>query len=315
MNFEYKTIDQASKEAFEYINARKEGTIKSLKTGWKKLDVEILNGLEWHSILLVAGMSSSGKTLLMNQLDQALHDLNQDEDFISINMNYEMLARTIMIRKMSSRKEITMKQLLSAEDNFKLTDDDMVSIKKELKEMSKYNMFFIDTPQTTAQMEYIIGEFWKKYQKPMVISLDHTILIKRSSSDLNTTDMMYNFFESLTKMKKIYPVIFIIASQLNREIEDMERNKRPSVHMFPKKMDLAFSDSGFQHADIVLVNHRPAQLNITHYGPERWEVTENDLFWHILKNRQGSTPILKMIADFKHMRIVSDDFFETKLTN
>jgi len=314
MEFEYKTISQAGQEAYAYMKARKEGTVKSLKTGWGKFDKETLDGLEWHTIVLAAGMSGSGKTLFLNQLETNLHDMNPEQDFISISMNFEMLSRTLMIRKMSSSRELTMKQLLSADDDHKMTDKELASIKDELLAMAKYNIFYIDKPQSIAQLKYIINQFWIKYKKPMVVSLDHTILVRRSASDLNTNDMLYNLGEALNEMKKEYPIIFVIASQLNREIEDVDRMKRPSALQFPKKSDVFGSDSIYMYSDTVIINHRPSQLNITHYGPERWEITENDIFWHILKNRQGSTPILKMIADFKHMRIVEDQYFETKLT-
>ena len=314
MNFDYKTIGQAGKEAYDYMVARHEGTIRSLKTGWEKFDKETLDGLEWHTIMMVCGMSGSGKIALLNQLETNLYDMNPKEEFISVSNNFEMLARTLMIRKMSTFKQMSMKQLLSAETDFKLTAKDLAEIQGELKAMSRYNIFYIDQPKTIAELKYIVQQFWLTHKKPMVISLDHTLLIKRSSSDLNTTDMLYNLGEALNEMKKLYPVIFIIASQLNRDIEDVDRMKRPSALQFPKKSDISYADAIYQFSDIVLINHRPSQLNITHYGPERWEVTENDIFWHILKNRQGSTPILKMIADFKHMRIVEDLYFETKLT-
>lgn len=311
---DYKTIDQAAKEAYEYIEARMNGSIKSLLTGWPKLNNELLDGFEYGTINLICGASGSGKTLLLNQLETGLHDLNPSQDFISINFNFEMLARTLIIRKMSTAKQMTMKQLLSAEQNFKLTLEDLASVREHLKGLAKYNIFYVDQPKTIGQLVMIIDDFYKKFKKPMVISLDHSILVKRSTSDLNTTDMLYNLGEALNYMKKTYPVIFFIASQLNRDIEDVERNKRPSALMFPKKSDISYADALYQYADTVIINHRPSQFNIEYYGPERWPVNENDIFWHVLKNRQGSTPILKMIANFKHMSIEEDLFFETALT-
>ncbi len=315
MEFEYKTINQAAKEAYDYIEARKNGTITGYKSGWGKLNAELLDGFEENTVNLICGASSSGKTLMLSQLMFDLHDLNKDKDFITINFNFEMLARTLMVRKMSSSRQLSLKQLLSADSDYKMTDKDLALIKDDLQALSRYNVFYVDTPQTIAQLKYIINQFWIKYKKPMVVSIDHSILMKKSSSDLNTTEMLYTFGEALTEIKKLYPIIIFVASQLNREIEDVERIKRPSILQFPKQSDISYASALFQHADLCLINHRPSQLNIPFYGPERWEVTENDIFWHILKNRAGTTPILKMIADFKHMRIVEDDYFETKIVN
>lgn len=315
MQVNYKTISQAAKEAYDYIEARRDGTIKSLMTSWDKLNKELLDGFEYGTINLICGASGSGKTLLLNQLETGLHDLNPDQKFISINFNFEMLARTLIIRKMSASRQLTMKELLSAENGHNLSNIDLAAIKAELQGLSKYNIFYVDQPKTIPELKWIIEDFYNRFKLPMVISLDHSILVKRSSNDLNTTDMLYNLGEALNTLKKEYPVIFFIASQLNRDIEDVERNRRPSAMMFPKKSDISYADALYQYADTVIINHRPAQFNITRYGPEGWQVTNNDIFWHILKNRQGSTPILKMLANFRHMSIEEDDFFRTELNN
>lgn len=62
-------------------------------------------------------------------------------------------------------------------------------------------------------------------------------------------------------------------------------------------------DSLYQHANTVIISHRPYQLGIRFYGDNKIQVNDTDLFWHILKNRSGTTPILRMQADFKHMKI------------
>jgi len=51
------TIKDAAREELRYMRGRMEGNIKSLKTPWKKFDQASMNGIEWGSIITIAGMS------------------------------------------------------------------------------------------------------------------------------------------------------------------------------------------------------------------------------------------------------------------
>lgn len=84
-----KTIEEATNEAVDYIKKRRSGEIKSFKTGWTQLDNETLNGFEEGTLTLLAGLSGSGKTLLMANLEDRMME-NNDADFISINFNFEI---------------------------------------------------------------------------------------------------------------------------------------------------------------------------------------------------------------------------------
>lgn len=84
-----KTIEEATDEAIEYIKKRKSREIKSFKTEWKQLDNETLNGFEEGTLNLIAGLSGSGKTLLMANLEDRIMS-NNDVDMISVNFNFEI---------------------------------------------------------------------------------------------------------------------------------------------------------------------------------------------------------------------------------
>ena len=73
--------------------------------------------------------------------------------------------------------------------------------------------------------------------------------------------------------------------------------------MVKQKQDLHSSDAGFMYSDVVFINHRPSVLGMRFYGDSKTPISENDLFWHLLKNRNGELAILRMIAEFKHMKI------------
>lgn len=299
---EAKSISQATDEALKYIIDRKEGNIKPLKTKWDKLNNILGGGLEWNTIIGICGMSSSGKTLLLNELEDSLFNNNPDEDFISINLNYEMMSRMLIIRKLSAKTNLTIKDILSV-GNTMLSDVDIDDFKREIDVINKHPIYFYESPSTIKGIAEIIDYNWKLHKKKIVLFLDHTILVRKSSTDSNTIDLLYNLMDMFNHAKKNYPIIIVISSQLNREIESTERIQRPSSLNYPKKGDIFGSESLFQMSDIVIVNHRPSQLNMKFYGEDRTPVTERDLFWHILKNRNGELAILRMIAEFKHMKI------------
>lgn len=242
MEYGGKSISEVADETLKFINDRKEGKEVSLKTKWDKLNRELLGGLSWHDIILIGGVSGSGKTLLMNEIESSLIDRNPNEDFICVNFNFEMLARDLIVRKLSSIKSLTIQELLSASENYKLTDKDMAEIKIELEKLKFKNVYYFDKPRNISLLSKTIDYCWEKFKKPMVIFLDHTILVNKSASESSTTDMMYNLGAMLTEYKKKYKCIFIIATQLNRDIEATERKQRPSSLNYPIKSDISYSE-------------------------------------------------------------------------
>ena len=59
-NLGIKPISEATSEAVAYKKARKEHTIKSLETRWKKLNSCCMGGIEPNTIYTITGISGSG---------------------------------------------------------------------------------------------------------------------------------------------------------------------------------------------------------------------------------------------------------------
>jgi hypothetical protein len=51
----FKHISHATSEALDYIDSRRKGTIKSLKTRWKKFNDTCMGGIEPNTIYTIAG--------------------------------------------------------------------------------------------------------------------------------------------------------------------------------------------------------------------------------------------------------------------
>ena len=122
-----RSIKQVAQEETDYIEARKDGTIQSLKTPWDKYNDVSMGGIEWFTMHTIAGASGSGKTAILNQLETDLILLNPNEKFDILSFNFEMLARNLVGRKYSKALGMTVQELHSGKRDHHLTDEDLKS--------------------------------------------------------------------------------------------------------------------------------------------------------------------------------------------
>jgi replicative DNA helicase len=299
-----KHISQATNEASSYIEGRASGEIKSLKTSFKSMNKATLDGFEWGDVVTIGGMSSSGKTLILGELEDSLTELNK-QDFAIISNNFEMMAKRLMIRRASSEFGISYRDLLSAETP--LPPDIIRDIKRYFKEdLSNRNIYYPDRPLTLFEYEQTIRTAYAILKKPLVITNDHTILFKKVTESDNTK-LVYALCELQNVIKRDIPCIQINLTQLNREIENEDRRRPGTVGNYPVRSDIMASDALFHVSDLVLVNHRPSLLYLRHYGPDKTQVTPSDIFWHFLKVRNGEPFVKRMKEDFRNMRIIENE--------
>ena len=181
------------------------------------------------------------------------------------------------------------------------TFGEIVNVSNQLK---KYQIYFVDDPGTPSEIGNTIIAVYNKYiknkNKYFVILLDHTLLVKRNGSTLET---MQELEEVLIKVKKLPLTSVIQLAQMNRNIEDPSRINNMLLH-YPMRSDLSSSDSIFQASDYVLVIHRPETLNIQEYGPNRLP-TKNKVYMHLLKNRDAGKPcILEFENDLAYNNLI-----------
>lgn len=99
---EIKHISDATDEILNYINHRRKGIIKSLKTRWPKFNRQCMGGIEANVIYSICGISGSGKSSFANSLETDLFDLNPDERFVVLNFNFEIRKNNLLILKLYS---------------------------------------------------------------------------------------------------------------------------------------------------------------------------------------------------------------------
>jgi replicative DNA helicase len=303
---EIKHISTATEEILDYINHRRHGIIRSLRTRWPKFNRNCMGGIEPNTIYSVCGISGSGKSSFANSLETDLFELNTNEDFVVLNFNFEMMASKQVGRKLSYKLHKTTSELYSAsntDDTYKVTDVDYEDILKQANKIKQYPIYYVDCPGTVDEIRNTILSFKNLEEmkhKWIIVILDHTLLTKGRATE-SEREIISSLQRMFMEIKKYGKVTIIQLSQLNREIEDKDRVNNPSMH-YPMRRDIFGSDSLFQTSDYVIVLHRPEILGIEDYGPKKLPV-KNIIYMHILKNREGEPKVLSFENNLKYNRI------------
>jgi len=133
-------------------------------------------------------------------------------------------------------------------------------------------------------------------------------LFAKAKNQKDDFEMLSALGKALTMMKKNYPVAFVVLSQLNRNIDNVERQRDGEYGNYVLDSDIYGSDALLQHADVVLGINKPSLRKIRQYGPDRYIINDEDLLvFHFLKSRNGTTRMSFFKLDRTIMRIVEID--------
>lgn len=308
----WKDQKQGFLDSLVYLKGRKDGHIRSLKTPWEKFNDATTDGLEWHSMTVIGGRPGSGKTLIKDQIVREAFVLNPDEQFRVLEFQFEMLARTSAIREFSSVLGKSYKYLCSADGQ--LSNDDLAVCYEHAKERVKIPIDIVEEPITVNELKEVIVDYMNfhatkddegKFEfTKTIVTLDHSLLLKKAPFEKDKFDTLYNLGEAITELKRRFPIAFIILTQLNRGIDNPERNEDGKYGNYILESDIFGSDALLQHADTLIGINRPAKQKIRFYGPDRYMI-ENDrvLVLHFLKCRNGDNRMSFFKAEFERMRI------------
>jgi replicative DNA helicase len=290
-------------DALKYMLKRSKGEEKSIYTPWPKFNDATTDGLEWNTLTVIGGRPGSGKTLIKDQIIRESFALNPNDDYRVLEFQLEMVGRTSALREFSSITGKTYKELCSA--GSQLTQDVLNKCHQYAKERVKYPVDIISRPMTVNQMREQIDIYINLHKgKKTIITLDHTMLVKRAPYQNSSLDMLFELGEFFTQTKRDYPVMFIALSQLNRNIDNPERAQQGKYGNYILESDIFGSDAMLQHADTLIGINRPAKQKIRFYGPDRYIIEDDKtLVLHFLKARNGDTRMSFFKAIFEQMRI------------
>ncbi len=303
---------QAFNEALKYMNNRMHGEERSILTPWSKFNDAGTDGIEWNTLTVIGGRPGSGKTLIKDQIIRESFILNPAEDFRVLEFQFEMVGRTSAIREFSSLTGKTYKELCSAGST--LNSSVLNNCHQYAKQRVKYPVDIISTPMTVNQMREQVDMYMEENKGiKTIITLDHSILVKRAPYQNNRLDMLFELGEFFTQCKRDYPCLFICLSQLNRNIDNPDRAIDGKYGNYILESDIFGSDAMLQHADMLVGINRPAKQKIRFYGPHRYIIEdERTLVLHFLKARNGDARMSFFKAKFEKMEIEEMDTPDTQ---
>tara|TARA_R110001632_G_scaffold211384_3_gene336892 strand:- start:3325 stop:4281 length:957 start_codon:yes stop_codon:yes gene_type:complete len=293
----------AFNEALKYMVKRQSGEEKSIYTPWPKFNDAMTDGLEWNTLTVIGGRPGSGKTLIKDQIIRESFTLNPNDDFRVLEFQFEMVGRTSALREFSSLTGKTYKELCSA--GSKISTDTINACHVYAKDRVKNPVDIVSRPMTVNQMREQLDAYMDLHKgKKTMITLDHTILVKRAPYQNNRLDMLFELGEFFTQAKRDYPCLFIALSQLNRNIDNPERAIDGKYGNYVLESDIFGSDAMLQHADTLIGINRPAKQKIRYYGPDRYIIKDDrTLVLHFLKARNGDARMSFFRGEFEKMQI------------
>ena len=292
----FKSIKSAVTTSLNHIKTGMMGNRNVYPTQWKRLNRNLLGGLQPGKMYVVAGRPGVGKSAFSNQLIFDTLDVNINKRVIVLYWTFEMPGYQQILRAGSKGANKQILELLSVEQ--KLSDEAFKKYRDEVIKYNDYPVYFNNIPRTMEFIKQTNIDICNKRPDDTVINVfDHSRLVLGDASTelqrLNTVSKGCMWMQS--KMG----VINILLSQLNRNIEQEHRAK---AQYQPLLTDLFGGDSIGQDAHVVMMLQRPFDL----YGITDLYCNEDPkglLACHIEKNRDGLLGMIPYEAEMSTFTI------------
>ena len=223
------------------------GKRKVLPTKWKRLNKNLLGGLQPGKMYVIAGRPGVGKSAFSNQLIFDLLDNNPDKKIIVLYWSFEMPGHQQILRAGSKDVKKQVLDLLSVES--KLSEEEYSLYKEKVSVYKKYPILFNNIPRTIDYIKDTCVEMTTALPDRMIINIfDHSRLVAgRADNELQKLDRLS---KGCMWMQAKMGVINILLSQLNRNIEQEHRAK---AQYQPLLTDLFGGDSIGQDAHVLMI--------------------------------------------------------------
>ena len=292
----FKSIKSAVLTSLNHIKTGMMGNRNVYPTKWKRLNRNLLGGLQPGKMYVVAGRPGVGKSAFSNQLIFDMLDASPTKQVIVLYWTFEMPGYQQILRAGSKGANKQVLELLSVEQ--KLSDESFKKYRDEVIKYNDYPIYFNNIPRTMEFIQNANIQICNKRPDHTVVNVfDHSRLVLGDATTelqrLNTVSKGCMWMQS--KMG----VINILLSQLNRNIEQEHRAK---AQYQPLLTDLFGGDSIGQDAHVVMMLQRPHDL----YGITDSYCNEDPkglLAVHIEKNRDGLLGMIPYEAEMSTFTI------------
>tara|TARA_R110002012_G_scaffold2124_7_gene10163 strand:- start:11583 stop:12533 length:951 start_codon:yes stop_codon:yes gene_type:complete len=292
----FQKIDTSVRQSIAIVREAKAGRRQVLPTSWKRLNRNLLGGLQQGKMYVIAGRPGVGKSAFSNQLIFDVLDTNAHKNVIVLYWTFEMPGYQQVMRSASKDVSKQLAELLSVD--MTLSDSDFNHYAMKVRNYEHYPIYFNNVPRT---MEYIIESNEKivgNNPEAVIINVyDHSRLIRGSEDSelkkLNTIS------KGCMLLQSKHNVVNVLLSQLNRNIEQEHRARNQYQ---PLLTDLFGGDSIGQDAHVVMILNRPYDLySITDKYCDEDPV--GLLAVHVEKNRDGLLGMIAYEADMSTFTI------------
>lgn len=293
--FGRKPFSHVLRKGLKYVENRKTGRIKSFRTPWKGFNAAGIAGLEWGSMLTIGARPGAGKTMLVSQILRESRKLNPDQDFNILEFQFEMGDEQYAARQFAGATRAKYGEILSTDkalNDFVFNQVENYVRDCEALEKLGVKRELVSESLTSEQIEQAITQAYKDWgDKPIIVTIDHSWLIKKDPTEREKLQTLYNTTEMLMKLKNRLPIIIIMITQLNRSIDDPLRKKMGDVGNYPTAGDIFGGDALMQGSDMIAILARPFKNDIPLYGPFQYICKKEDVILHLIKNRNSDNDI------------------------
>ncbi len=307
--FNAKTYVEILEEGLQYIRDRKTGKVRSFKLPWKGLNSVGVGGLEWGSMLTIGARPGAGKTMFVSQILRESKLFNQTQEFNILEFQFEMGPKQTAARDFAAQTAMDYDTVLSTNRELEDYAIDLMKAyvqENKLLEAQGIHRLQINDSITYKEIEKAIITYYNALGgKPLIVTIDHSWLIKKDASEREKINTLYNTVEMLMQLKNRLPIIIIMITQLNRSIDEPSRKTPGTISNFPTSSDIFGGDALMQGSDMVLILNRPYKVDIPVYGPKEYICGKEDCFVHIIKTRNSSDDnnIIFMKFDFNKQKL------------
>jgi replicative DNA helicase len=293
--FTRKTIKDAVVQFKQTYKERKKNPAAQfgIKSGYSKLD-EATSGFIGGDLLVVAGESSTGKSLVLSNLAAQIYLQNntitdreftpgQDILYFSLEMPFESCFNRLLARLAS----VNSKKLRSA----KLNAEEMARVKTALDFMEAYPHQFeiIDMP-SGASIENIEAVYQDalSYSSPSVIVIDYLGLMAYDDDSMDDWLKLGKIAEVTHEFARSNNVTVLSAVQLNRaKASSKDPEDLIGLHRIGRSALIA------THVTHLLqIVKRPQEKQL------------KDMHLALIKNREGDCPDFKLLKDLKNSTVL-----------
>jgi replicative DNA helicase len=325
-----KTQLQVVAESEEFIRQRAAGKFNYMQTGFKKLNMALGGGIEPNTIFTIGAMSSGGKTTLGTRICNSICNIETNKKAIVLNFNFEMIAHKLVGREICHLGGFDLKHLYN--NSGQMTDPELKRILDiYYEDVKSFPIVYVEEPASSKNIENTIVYYWTKLCKgrgiTLVVQVDHAAIVTGNQANDKEKDKIDALMQALNRVKKKIAtlggeVIYIVLSQLNRDIQSTERKVNASLH-YPQTSDLFAASSIEQYSDYIIFTHNPSKINLNSYTEFNYPVwmgsidKENSrerpfIYWSVAKNRDGELwdciPMVSQFQNFTFEELSAQEF-------